>query len=664
MSADITKAFLQLKLNEKDQDVHRFYWDDGNSIRLMKFLRVPFGNRSSPFLLNATIKTHLAKYPASIARQELDDNLYVDDWCTGQDTDTEAFELISEGSEILGEAGLPLAKCASSSEVVSEQIRHEFGSRHLDADFIKLLGMLWMTNSDCFRFDGIEIPIDSVQLTKRMVLSFVARLFDPLGFLNPFIISLKVLFQKLWRLHLDWDQELPDELGQEFRTWISDLELVKSWEIPRCYFLGSTWNTLVDEKRLEFHMFCDAADQKGYGACVYVRYDPKGDESYKVSYVISKARVAPVKSVTLPRLELLAALLGARLLKFALEALKLVHDVNYRCWTDSTIALAWIQGNPLKWDRFVSNRVTEIQQLTDVKFWSHCPGEQNPADLLTRGISASKLIISRPCLEGPVWLSNLSLENMYPDVDTLRSGIFDSDCDISNEVSLVSVTVDPEHPFPIERWGSYNKVVRIVAYVLRLLHNLRSALTDRRFGEVTQEEFENAEIVVFSCIQRQFYSTELSALLKNGSCPRNSCIFQLTPFLGPDGLLRVKGRLQFSDLAFETKHPIILPRCHVTLLLVRNEHVFLSHAGVTTMMTSLRSKCWIVGLRSIAKKVKFECINCNENAYYSKTRILLLLPGLLFARGAITTTQSKRGSTVHSYWHGFRRSSLLLRHDK
>ena len=463
LTSDICKAFLQLKLSPKDQDVHRFFWDDGESVRLMKFLRVPFGNRSSPFLLNATIKAHIAKYPPSLVTQELDENLYMDDWITGADTDTESSELVKQGSVILEDASLSLAKFASNSPVVSNELHSEFGSRHIDADFTKVLGMTWMTSIDCFKFEGIEIP-SSIQLTKRMVLSFVARLFDPLGWLNPFVTTLKVLFQKIWKLGLDWDEDLPEELALQFRTWISDLEVLKTWEIPRCYFHGCTWNTLVDENHLEFHMFCDAADQKGYGACVYVRYPShSGDGSYIVSYVISKARVAPVRSVTLPRLELLSALLGARLLSFVLEALKLTDRVEYRCWTDSTVALAWIQGNPLKLTKFVANRVVEIQKLTNSQYWSHCPGELNPADLLTRGIPAAKLVTSKVWMQGPYFLSHLSLKNMSPDIDSLYRGQFDSDCDISDEVSLVSVTVDSSHPFPFERWSTYGKMVRIVA---------------------------------------------------------------------------------------------------------------------------------------------------------------------------------------------------------
>ncbi|MCG8430232.1 MAG: A17 family peptidase, partial [Candidatus Omnitrophica bacterium] len=244
LSSDLTMAFLQLKLNPLDQDVSRFFLDDGTSLRLMKFLRVPFGNRCSPFLLNATIKVHIAKYPPSLARQELDENLYMDDWITGADTDAEGCELINQGNAILQDASMSLAKCASSSPVVSDMLKREFGSRHLDADFIKILGMNWMTSADCFRFDGIDMT-SSVRPTKRIVLSFVARLFDPLGFLNPFVTTVKILFQKLWKLHLDWDEQLPEELEREFRTWISGLEVLKSWEIPRCYFRGCIWSNLV-----------------------------------------------------------------------------------------------------------------------------------------------------------------------------------------------------------------------------------------------------------------------------------------------------------------------------------------------------------------------------------------------------------------------------------
>ncbi|MCG8432140.1 MAG: hypothetical protein MJA29_13345 [Candidatus Omnitrophica bacterium] len=151
----------------------------------------------------------------------------------------------------------------------------------------------------------------------------------------------------------------------------------------------------------------------------------------------------------------------------------------------------------MKWDRFVANRVSEIQKLTDIQCWSHCPGEMNPADLVTRGISAGKLISSKLWMQGPTWLSYLSLQNMTSDLESLYSRQLDSECDISDEVALVSVTVDPSHPFPFERWGSYGKVVRIVAYVLRLISNMRSSVMDRNLGEVSQEEFDNAEMMVF-----------------------------------------------------------------------------------------------------------------------------------------------------------------------
>ena len=605
LSADIIKAFLQIKLNPRDQEVHRFFLKCGDEVRTMKFLRVPFGNKSSPFLLNATVKYHLSRSPPSVAVPELRDNMYVDDWLSGEDTDDKVCALFKDGEKVMNRAGMSFAKCSSNSETVSEMFLKEFESKHLDTDSVKVLGLKWMKIVDCFRFDGVDVP-PSLQITKRTVLSFVARLFDPLGFLNPYIMMIKVLFQKLWKLGLGWDEELPVELAMQFRDWLEGLTVIKNWEIPRCYFPGTQWNTL---EGLEVHVFCDAADQKGYGACVYLRL-PSCDGSYRVSFVVSKARVAPVRPITLPRLELLGALLGARLLSFVVRALKLSDQVVYKCWTDSTIVLSWIKGDASQWKVFVANRVREICRLTDPTCWYHCPGESNPADLVTRGISASKLVSSSLWLKGPEWLSHSDIETVLVTSVGLDMSICE---DEKLDVSLVSVDCAYECPFSFERWSSFDKTVRIVAYVLRCISNLKVQKSMRLTGgDFNQTELDSAVKTVFSCVQKIAYPVELAALEKNKKIPRTSSILQLSPFLD-DGLLRVNTRLKFSELAYEEKYPLLLPCCHVTLLLVRQHHRNFGHPGVSTLMSMIRGKYWIVCLRRLAKRVKRECVpNCKR----------------------------------------------------
>ena len=259
--------------------------------------------------------------------------------------------------------------------------------------------MQWTPSQDCFLFEGIEIS-DDLCLAKRLVLSFISQLFDPLGFLTPFIMTAKCLFQQIWRLGLDWGQVLPGDMQETFSKWMKDLDLLKEWRIPRRYS-ETLWSETTG---CQLHCFGDAS-QQAYGACVYlVVQGPDG--MWSSSLVLSRAKVAPLKRISLPRLELLAAVLCARLLVYVKQALKLNEDVECHCWTYSTVALAWIQSDPYKWKAFVGNRVAEIQDLVSPTRWHHCSGKENPADAVTCGISAEELMKSRLWLHGPVFLTS------------------------------------------------------------------------------------------------------------------------------------------------------------------------------------------------------------------------------------------------------------------
>ena len=197
VTADIVKAFLQLQLKPEDRDVHRFLWECDGEVRVMRFLRVTFGVSSSPFLLNATIRHHLSKYDQSRAVTEMQSNFYVDDLISGADTEEEGAALLAEAQSVMADAGMVLSKCTSNSPLVFDSALAESS----DAGSIKVLGVKWIPSDDVFTFAGVEIPGDVVP-TKRVVLSFIARLFDPLGFLTPFTMVAKCLFQSLWQLGL------------------------------------------------------------------------------------------------------------------------------------------------------------------------------------------------------------------------------------------------------------------------------------------------------------------------------------------------------------------------------------------------------------------------------------------------------------------------------
>lgn len=604
LTADITKAFLQIGVQRADQDVHRFLWQCGNRVRVMRFVRVPFGNTSSPFLLNATIQHHLNAYPESATVKELKENLYVDDWLSGAYTVEEASKMLGEAQKILSGAGMTLSKWHSNSDFLINQHCQYFES---EDDVTKLLGMYWNSSEDVFSFKGLNLDEKfDLCFTKRNVLSLIARMFDPLGLISPFTMYAKILFQEIWRLGLGWDDTLPNDLQLKFQCWVDSIKTIKNFEIDRCYF---PMLLLRSFEGLEMHAFSDASE-KGYGSIVYLRM-PKSQEEFYVSFVMSRTKVAPIKRVTLPRLELLGALLSARLICFVKSALHLPDSVRVACWTDSKVALSWIKGDPSKWKMFVANRVTEIQTLTSPSDWFHCPGTDNPADLMTRGVLADQLIGNDMWLRGPKWLSDSSCFCTGITVDYNVHSFATPNEENVGEDLVMAVNEEATSVFNFCRFSDFTKVMNVVAWVRRFIHNCKNN-GSKHTGPLTYEELSQAKDTIVTCVQKGSYEKEMNALSQEKSLPRCSSLRKLDPFLDSNGLLRIKGRLQYSELSYDSKHPIIIPNCHVAKLIVQFQHKLLKHAGVHTLMSTIRNSYWIIGLRQIAKRVCRECVACKR----------------------------------------------------
>jgi len=205
----------------------------------------------------------------------------------------------------------------------------------------------------------------------------------------------KCLFQEIWEQNLNWDDELPLDLARRWNGWCQDLTALQDLAVSRRYDQGTGE---VVERQL--HVFCDAST-KAYGCVIYLRTVRR--DSTSVCLVVSKNRVAPLKRLTLPRLELMSNLLGARLVTYVKRS-SIFQECSVRVWTDSTVALRWIQSQSQLWKLFVANRVADIHSLVDLKCWGHCPGHENPADLLTRGESIKKLKGNTLWWHGPEWL--------------------------------------------------------------------------------------------------------------------------------------------------------------------------------------------------------------------------------------------------------------------
>ena len=254
-------------------------------------------------------------------------------------------------------------RSATATTVIEEEETYAKSTtgNHEKTDFAKVLGVIWDCDSDDFIFDFFELTkyAKSLPPSKRSLLRVTAKIFDPLGLLAPFVIRLKVLFQLLCTNQCAWDDPLQGELHDQWTRVLSELTSISRIRIPRCYFRLNS-----NPSNVQLHGFCDASSQ-AYAAVLYLRaVYPRGD--IEVKLIASKTRVAPLTKPTIPRLELLGAVLLSRLADTVLKSMRTQPLVTY--WVDSTTVLYWIM-NERPWKQYVSHRVQEIRKLTNFKMW-------------------------------------------------------------------------------------------------------------------------------------------------------------------------------------------------------------------------------------------------------------------------------------------------------
>jgi len=603
-TADIKQAFLQISLREQDRDAVRFLWCDNLDSRApmeLRMTRVLFGSKSSPFLLRATVKHHLEKYIESNPEMVdlINTNLYVDDLILGADIVSGAESLSIKSYEILRGASMELTKFRTNAPELINLWKKKLPEENIITSLTpsKVLGLTWNNDRDMIKYDMESLLefLKNPKDTKRFVLQAAARIFDPLGLLAPFTVTIKILFQKLWELGIKWDDSLNNGLLIEWRKWYSQIVDLKEIETPRYYF-NEKYNDEV-----ELHAFCDASE-KAYGAVVYVRF-AKNENDYDTTLVMAKSRVAPIKKITLPRLELMGALVLCRLIKMLKELFG--ANVKVYAWSDSMVTLHWIKGHANNWKSFVCNRVIEIQEVLNPSCWSHCKGAENPADLLSRGASVEDLKKSDLWRKGPQWLK--IHEHQWPKPNNF---VFNDESNNEKRKQVnVLLTTALEPILRIMKFSKLRKLYRVTAWVLRFVSNIRKQT--RSFDSLSAEEIFGAEIYWMKYVQRLKFDVELQHLKEKKALPTSSPIKDLAPFIDEMGLLCVGGRLQKSELEYHQKHPYIIPRddkfCE---LLIYSAHERVMHSGVRDTLVELREKFWIIKGRQLVKSVIGRCFIC------------------------------------------------------
>ena len=342
---------------------------------------------SSPFILHATLYHHLQHYNTPLSNN-IQSNLYVDNVISGCMTETRAVEYFCNARDIMSSARFNLRAWVSNSQQLSTTAQqHNVADTSIPAN---VLGIHWNTTTDKLSLiPKIVAPVMNLT-TKREVLQESSKVFDPIGLTAPVTIRSKLLMQKLWQHHIEWDEPLDNELHTEWQTIVEDIKQLPHFYIRRPYFTTTFYTHGV-----ELHLFADAS-VKAYGSVAFLMLQQQ------TSFVMAKNRVAPLKHCTLPRLELMTVLVAARLARFIISSLKLQSAPTY-IWTDSQIVLYWIHSSK-KLPQFVFHRVAEINQSTPSASWKYCPTNDNPADLLTRGLTFKQFKSSLLWVRGPTWL--------------------------------------------------------------------------------------------------------------------------------------------------------------------------------------------------------------------------------------------------------------------
>ena len=616
-TGDIEAMFLQVLVPEPQRDYLRFlWWPQGDVTRQPKEYRNTrhlFGATSSPSCANLALHKTAEDFGHEMeeARKTIRHNFYVDDVLKSVESEEAAVELLNDLKYLCAKGGFKLTKISSNSIQVLKSVPQEeraknvkdlsLGTEALPVE--RALGVLWNTRSDNL---GFQVDIEKLMkkpVTKRGMLSAMASCYDPLGLVAPCIVSARILIQDLFRLKVNWDDRVPDSTMEAWERWLRELTHLSSCSIPRCLSKGG----LV--VATELHHFSDASE-RAYGVVSYLR-SVMVNGVVHCALLMSKARLAPVKALTIPRLELAAATLAVKSSVALLRALDVKPVVHF--WTDSSTVLKYIRNEKTRYNVFVANRLAVIHDGSLVQQWHYVPSETNPADLVSRGMHASSLIHNNIWQNGPMFLQDRDAQ--WPAAPEHKE---DSDADPEVRTTALTSAVVQEVT-PIEKlarhYSDWRRLIRAVA-LLRLVISEWKARgtrqTPRCSRRLTLMDLEAAERCILIDVQSRHFRSEISELKAGRPVGVSSPLRRLDPWLD-EGVLRVGGRLSMSTLPFDSKFPRILPKQDpVVDLLINAAHEKAGHQGRQHVLADLRASFWILGANAAVRRCISRCTKCRK----------------------------------------------------
>lgn len=584
-TSDIEKMYRQIWVHPSQRKFQKIIWRDSPDQPLREYclLTVTYGMANAPYVAIRTLfqlaNDSQEKFPA--IAELIRDNFFMDDNMFGDDSFEELYDSYDGIRKVMRSGGFNLRKWSTNCNELREIIPENDLETPLNSDdnFVKTLGVLWQTNTDTLYLNVEQNSSDNIR-TKRQLLSQISTLYDPMGWLAPVILQAKMIMQSVWLLNIGWDEKVPIEIVNEWLKIKTQLNDIKRFGIPR-------WVNSTKKSVIELHAFCDAS-QKGMAAVAYVRTINEG--KIDVSLLMAKYRVAPIKSLTIPKLELSAAHLLSKVVKKILLSTKFKFS-RVCLYSDARVALDWINGNPNRWKVFVKNKVNRINKNVEKENWHHVSTKCNPADCASRGLLPNELLKHSMWWFGPEFLHKNDVIIPTDDYTTIQD-------DGSNE-RVVEALLCNVQANTLPQATTFAELKRKVA---------SKSQSDEA---LTVRDLEQAELEILQTIQQEIFGEEINCLKKGKNISKSSRLISLGVFLDDNNIIRVGGRLRNAELDYDAKHQILLPSNHaVSTLIVKEAHENCIHGGPRLTEAVLREKFWLINSQCNIKKVINHCQQC------------------------------------------------------
>ena len=605
--ADIAKMYRMIEVTPEQRNYQLIFWrrHPEEPIKTFELKTVTYGTASASFQSTRCLKQLAieAREEFPKAADDVEKGFYVDDYISGADTVDSAVELFTQVEKIIASGAMNLRKVYSNNKEFLTQIPHDKCETLKSDDMtIKALGIKWRPATDEIEFE--VRPINTSRVTKRIVLSEIAKLYDPQGLIGPVVFTMKTLMKQIWLLEVPWDKSPPENINQQWIELAESITQLSNIRIKRHFMIDNP----VD---IQLHGFSDAS-YKGYGAVVYIRStDIYGNIESHI--VCAKSRIAPKEIRSTPRLELCGAVVLAHVMKLVEKSLNIPLS-RKMCWSDSAIVLHWLKKEPPQLQPFVANRISEIQQMSHDISWRHIPGAQNPADLISRGLTPGEIIKNQLWWHGSEFL--VTVEASWPDSIVQ----FDPETpDFKNEfkkAQALTCTTQPPNDIVqlVHDSSKLTRTSRIVAHMKRFSFNARARATkqEERKGPLTVNEILDAEVTIIRNFQKQSLPNEFKMLSSARFVPRNSQVKNLDPcWDSTNQIIRVGGRLRHAKhLSQDERNQILIPKGHLSLLIARRAHEDNMHPGKQSTLNIIKMRYWPIDALRTVSKVCHSCIRC------------------------------------------------------